>query len=332
MRSVPLFNYYPQKRLRWVPLIREVTPVYRLDEFERAIGAHRLLIKREDLTDSLYGGNKVRNLEFLLGDAKANRAQKIISLAPLGSNFIAALSAQASKLNLPVEVHHFIPTITDQMQKHAAFSKNVGANLRVYPGSYLSSLGQSSLYHSWEFFKPHVYRMPTGGSNALGALGHVNAFLELIDQIKKGDIPNPDVLIVGAGTCGTMAGLVAAQKITNYPIKIIGVRCVDRLVCNTIIIARIANQVLQNLGVLNTVDWHSIDLRDHGEIQYGTPTTDSTKLIKTMLQSENLLLDTTYTSKVVSFISQLVQHKEYQQKTILYWHTFSAAAMTSDLI
>lgn len=329
MRQVPLFKYLPELQKHWIPLIGEVTPAYSLQGFSRVLGCDQLSVKREDLTDSLYGGNKVRNLEFLLGDAKAKGAERVLGLAPVGSNFIAALSAQASKIQMPVDVYHFVPTFTEQMRRHANFSRHVGAQLRTYKGGYLPSLVQASVHGAFELLTQgsRLYRMPTGGSNYLGALGHLNAFLELLEQIERGEVPPPDVLIVGAGTCGTMAGLIAGQRLTQSSIQIIGVRCVDRVICNAWSIARLANQVMEFVGASARIDVGSVDLRDQGSIDYGNPSADANELINVMLQAEGLLLDTTYTTKVVSYLSQLVQQDAYKKKKILYWHTFSPAAM-----
>lgn len=329
-RSIPLFNYLPELQDRWVPLIGEVTPVYQLRGLEQALGCGRLFVKREDMTDSRYGGNKVRNLEFLLGDALARKTDQILGLAPLGSNFIAALSAQSARVGLPVRVHHFMPTITEQMQRHAEFSQRFGADLRIPEGGYLASLYKSSSQFVLDYWWPsnqQVYRMPTGGSSALGAMGHLNAFLELLEQIQRREIPSPEVLVVGAGTCGNMAGLLAGKLLTNSPIEIIGIRCVDQVICNRYRIAFIANQVLKSLGVAASVSPWQIDLRDEGAVAYGSPTSDAHSIKALMQDAEGLLLDTTYTTKVVSALVKLVERGSLKDRKVLYWHTFSSAAM-----
>lgn len=330
MRSVPLFKYAPNKQNQWVTLIQEETPVYALKKIAPFFEHQNLYIKREDLTDSLYGGNKVRNLEFLLGEVIDKKYQNILALAPLGSNFIAALAAQASKLALPVEVHHFIPTCSKQMVKHALFSKKMGAQLKLYPGRYLSSLAQSLLYYTMTtaMSGPNTFRMPTGGSDSIGTLGPLNAFLEMLEQVEKKEIPMPEVIIVGAGTCGTMAGLLAAQKIAGVSIKIIGIRCVDKIICNTYRISQLANQTLKHLNIrTQPVMISEVDLRDTGAINYGAPKQDAQTLTDEFITSERIQLDTTYTTKVVSAMASILRDPALKKKNVLYWHTFSPSAM-----
>ena len=68
----PLFHAFPrlERRLPQIPIGCFPTPVERL----RGLGAwfHRedLFIKRDDISSVLYGGNKVRKLEFLLAERK----------------------------------------------------------------------------------------------------------------------------------------------------------------------------------------------------------------------------------------------------------------------
>ncbi len=329
MRMVPLFQYLPERQNNWVELIKEETPVYQLKELSKSLQHEHLYVKREDLTDSLYGGNKVRNLEFLLGEAILQGSKKVMAVAPLGSNFIAALSAQSHKVGLPVEVHHFVPHCTTQMLKHAYFCKKVGAHLKVYGGGYFGSIVQSGLNYTARTLKDgnQVYQMPVGGSNVTGALGHVNAFLEMLEQARRGQVPLPEVLIVGAGTCGTMAGLLAANKLSNSNIRIIGVRCVDKIICNRFRIAKLANQILRYLKVAGQIRVADVDLRDRGVVNYGVPSEDSKLLAQTVGDAEGLTLDTTYTTKVVSYMAELIKQKGFANSKILYWHTFSPAAM-----
>src|SRR4051812_7896772 len=92
--------------ISWIPLVNGPTPVHRFDGASEWLGHSRLYIKREDATDSLYGGNKVRNLEFLLGTALARGAQRVATVAPYGSNFVAAMAAQTKRIGMPSQVFH----------------------------------------------------------------------------------------------------------------------------------------------------------------------------------------------------------------------------------
>ncbi|MCU1281713.1 MAG: putative pyridoxal phosphate-dependent deaminase, partial [bacterium] len=66
-----LFRAFPSlaARVPWMPLGRFPTPVARVDGLVPP--SVELWIKRDDASGEIYGGNKVRKLEFLLAEAKA---------------------------------------------------------------------------------------------------------------------------------------------------------------------------------------------------------------------------------------------------------------------
>lgn len=329
MLSPALFRSFPHAELQfpWTSLISKPTPVHKLD----GIGAHfqhgELYVKREDATDSIYGGNKVRNLEFILGEALALQKSTLLTMAPVGSNFIAALAAQARKLDLNVEVMHFSPVTTPQIEAHLNFSVAQGMQAAFFPGrrgtvpaalsavfrQFLSRTGDSA---QW---------VAPGGSNATGALGHVNALFELKEQIDRGEMPTPDVIVVGAGTCGTMAGLLVGLNLTGLPTRLIGVRCVDAIVCNRLAVARLANRVFRKLGRPERVKARDVELVDSGEI-YGVSGESTKEVIQLFRNEEGIQLDTTYTAKVASYLTKQLS-EELRSKRVLYWHTFSPKAL-----
>src|SRR5687768_9168153 len=94
-------------QIPYLNLVDRPTPVHLLAGVEELFGGVagvRVFVKREDATDLVYGGNKVRNLEFILADAMTKGAEKIVTLAPVGSNFVAALAVQTKRLGMPTEV------------------------------------------------------------------------------------------------------------------------------------------------------------------------------------------------------------------------------------
>lgn len=328
MSQPALFRFFPQlaTSIPWVQLA-ERTPVGRLAVAGKRWGHDRLFIKREDRTATLYGGNKVRNLEFILGEALARGASRIVTVAPLGSNFVAALAAQASRVGLDVEVEHFVPVRSHQIDTHANFSAAAGASLSLHAGR-RGAVGAASVAALKLATSADAFWCAPGGSSVTGALGHLNAALELAEQVRAGEIPQPDAIVVGAGTCGTMAGLTAGFRLAGLDVRLIGVRCVDRVVCHRRAIARLANGVLARIGASGRVHASDITLVDspfdHG---YGVPLGRAEELMASFEADERIRLDTTYTSKVVAKLGELLDSGIFTGKNVLYWHTFSPAAM-----
>lgn len=312
------------KRFPILKLIPEATPVHSLPQIGEWIGHKELFVKREDLTAPVYGGNKVRNLEFLLGAALKSGAKKIVTLAPRGSNFVAALSAQAATVDLPVEIFQFNPASSALIDAQDSFSRNFGVKIKKFgPGKYLGSIrgGLSAP------FARDAYAIAPGGSSALGVLGHINAVFELNRQIQAGEIPLPDVIVVGVGTCGTMAGLIAGAKLVGIRSEVIGVRCVDKIICNRLRVAYLANRSFRLLNSKMRVCSKDIDLRDLAQSTYGKPLQESDSLINSVQELSGITLDTTYTSKVFSYLRSQTAIGKFAGRKILFWNTFSPAAL-----
>ena len=122
------------RELPFVSIIPEPTPVHRMTRLEGKLGHSHLSVKREDFTHSVYGGNKVRNLEFVLANAIANHKQRVITIVPKGSNFTAALSAHGNRLGLGVQLNQFVAVENPQIEAHFQFSKAQGAHDRTFAG------------------------------------------------------------------------------------------------------------------------------------------------------------------------------------------------------
>src|SRR3990167_3248155 len=81
------------------PLVLAPTPILKLDRLSAQLGVE-LYLKRDDLTGLLESGNKVRKLEFLVGEATAQGADTLITCGTLQSNCCRAVSAVAARLGL----------------------------------------------------------------------------------------------------------------------------------------------------------------------------------------------------------------------------------------
>jgi 1-aminocyclopropane-1-carboxylate deaminase/D-cysteine desulfhydrase-like pyridoxal-dependent ACC family enzyme len=332
MKTETLFTKFPEmtEKVPFVSLIKEPTGVHSLERIGLKYGHQELYIKREDQTHKVYGGNKVRNLEFVLGDAIRKEAKEVITLVPYGSNFTAALSAQAKELNLKVTLSQFIAKRNPQIEAHAKFSSSQGALLHNFKGSLgplaaFSYMGGRLINSSLK--KQKVYYISPGASSLYGALGHTNAFLEFASQVKNGDIPKPDYLIVGVGTCGTFSGLLAGNILSGLNIKLIGVRCAEPIVCNPQRIKKLTNKVLEYLGASRVATNSDFELRDLKNNNYAVPNKSAFEVIDDFYSSEEVLLDTTYTSKVGVFLKNSFKNNEFRGKRVLYWHTFSPNAL-----
>jgi D-cysteine desulfhydrase len=301
-RRFPALERVPRRSLATLP-----TPVEPAPELvERAqIGA--VWLKRDDLSAEPYGGNKVRKLEFLLADALEAGARGVWTVGAVGSNHVLATTVYAKALGLEVAARHFPQPITDHVRKNCLAVAASGAQLRF--GGKLGLVGAVARRAVLAaLFKPtgRLYYVPAGGSSPVGALGYVNAALELVAQVEAGDCPRPDAVFVPVGSGGTLAGLVTGFALAGAPIRVIGVRVVDRIVINRPNLDRLIRGVLRLLarhGVTAPDGPRRLDYElDHSQFGggYGAPTPAAREAVSLAGEALELPLEQTYTGKAMA--------------------------------
>src|SRR3972149_567955 len=162
------------------------TPIMKLERLSRRLGVE-LYMKRDDLTGLLESGNKIRKLEFLVGDALAQGADTLIPAATLQSNCCRAVSAVAARLGLRA-------VVAVKGERPAAYDGNLLLNRMLgAEGRYLTDAEFARYPVALETIAEEVrrrggrpYIIPESGSNEIGALGYLECAVELAGQISHG--------------------------------------------------------------------------------------------------------------------------------------------------
>lgn len=337
--SQPLiFEQFPQlsKSIPWMPLGQFPTPVEKLTNLERYLGLKSLWIKRDDLSGELYGGNKVRTLEFILAEAEKRQAESLIAYSAIGSNWPLACVIYAKLKGWPTDVF-FLPYPMDEVKKqnleltNKLSRKVYFAKLKVtFPFLLLSNLVKAKKNSS-------VYLTPPGGVSPVTTLGFVNAILELKNQHKNGELPIPDYIFCPLGSGGTAAGISIGLTLIDWPTKVIAVRIVDFVVANKLTLRHLIRKTLRLLkrsGVsLPNRNWgHNLCI-EHNYFGkgYSQPTDLGEQSIELFKDHENQLLDSTYTGKTFAPIINLSKDALFKNNHILFWQTLNSRSL-DDLI
>lgn len=305
----------------YVPLIQEPTPIQ-----NARYRAARFMIKREDLTDTtVYGGNKVRNLEFILAQALIGKRERIATPIPVGSNFSAAFVGHAKRVGLDPILCQVLLAHHPQIADHRDFCQQFGTKMTTRSGYLKFPLQFSDVARA--VIGQNAQFVPPGASNVLGAIGHMKGFFEVVDQVRAGTIPMPDVIYVGAGTGGTTAGLLVGIALSGFKTKIVAVRCAEKIICNSGRIISLANSTLRYLGSDMRINSSAFDLIEcPGNERYGEPLAEFDQIFETFYRENGLELDRTYTSKVVKAMERHLSSHIPENSSVLYWHTFSPMA------
>ncbi len=327
--ELPLFRAFPalERALPRAPFIRSPTPVEPLALDGAAVGT--LFVKRDDRSCPLYGGNKPRKLEFLLGRARDQGAKTLVTTGGLGTNHGLAMTILARSIGLGSVLvlvdQPLTPAVRETLRLQRAFgARQIAA--RNVPGAALHvlwALANATLHGQ----RPQL--VPTGGSSALGNVGFVSAGLELAEQIRAGLLPEPATIFVPVGTGGTMAGLWLGLRLAGLATRVVGVVVTDILPPSPSRLARAARATLRLLRradpSVRGVEIRASDfplVRDQLGAGYGAPTAAAQDAVAAA-ERLGLRLETTYTGKALAALRDALAGPDQPAAPVLFWNTYN---------
>lgn len=324
-----LFKRYPvlAQKLPHVALGQWPTPVQPLSNLASDC---QVYIKNDGASGPLYGGNKVRKLEFLLADAAARNRPEVITFGVAGSNHALATALYAQSLGM-----RCISIMTPQrnagyVARNLLANLSTNAQLHHYPSESTAIAGtrfQRQRHLEQTGSEPVI--IPGGGSSGLGTVGFVNAACELAQQIAEKQLPQPDRIYVALGTMGTAAGLLLGLRICGLSSRLIPVRVVRDDIGNINAMRKLyddTNQLLHKLDAsFPLIDFELDNVRhdQYGEA-YAVFTEAAMAAKKLLMQRENIALEGTYTGKAMAALLADQQRGELAGLNVLYWHTYNS--------
>lgn len=311
----------PRVRLTGLP-----TPVERLEGLEREAGLGEIWVKRDDRSGPLYGGNKPRKLEFVLADAMADGKSCVLTTGGIGTHHGLATAICARSLGLRAILVLLRQPLTEHVRRCLLLDHAAGAELH-----YASTVPRLTIVAlrvcAREALRGQLpYIVPTGGTSAIGTLGYVNAAFELAEQIRRGEMPEPEWIFVPLGSGGTVAGLVAGARLCGLRSRVAAVLVTDILPPSAARLSRLANRACQLLRrnepeipdpVVSPADFTII--REYVGPAYGAPTAEARRARDLLLRADHIELDTTYTAKCMA----AVLDRRVGGGPILFWNTYS---------
>jgi 1-aminocyclopropane-1-carboxylate deaminase/D-cysteine desulfhydrase-like pyridoxal-dependent ACC family enzyme len=317
-------------RLPRISLARLPTPLDDAPRLASALGVARVLVKRDDLTDLALGGNKVRKLEFLLGEALAQRADVIITTAASQSNFLRLAAAAARRAGVrPVLVvrgrpdeapqgnlllmrvfgaeMHFVDTADPYAESTIALMRDIADRVRRRGG------------------RPHLIHIATF-SGGLASAGYVPAAFELADQLReRGARADHVVVAVGSGT--TQAGLLLGLHLAGLDARVLGVS-VNTPAAR--LRGLVAEQMRAAAGIVDVAPPaagdDAVEVTDaHVGPGYGIATPESAAAVPLAARAAGLLFDPIYTGKAWAALEHAVRAGTIDRRaTVVFVHTGGA--------
>ena len=320
----PLLARFPSlsEHLAPTPMCLLPTPVAPLQ-----VAGTDAWIKRDDITASTYGGNKMRKLEFVLPAIRQQGAKRVITLGATGTNAGVATALMCEQAGLECLVHTFPQPDTETVRKNRARMEKAGARFRHH-----GSLLRAAL--AWQFSPGrlwrHNYYLPAGCSSPPATLGYVNAALELGKQVAAGQCPAPTRIVVAAGSGATVAGLAAGcalilPQTRVHAVQVAPARLGPIPVCHPDTIRKMIHQAWSTLSKADRSIGEMPDNWDWDESYYGEGYGVSDARVESAIKEarkHSLALESTYTGKAfAAFLDQLDCTPE---EPVMFWHTFNS--------
>ncbi|MEM7170367.1 MAG: D-cysteine desulfhydrase family protein [Pseudomonadota bacterium] len=325
----------PRARLGHAP-----TPLEEMKNLSSHLSAEgpRLWVKRDDCTGLALGGNKVRQLEFYLGEAVAQEADNVLITGAVQSNFVRLAAAGANQLGMTchIQLEQRVPHEEPAYQNsgNVLLDKLLGAKLYSYPEGEDEEGADRRLREIAEGLKaegkrPYVIPLAPG-HKPLGALGYMVAAREVLEQARERDLAFDEV-VVASGSGNTHGGMLFGLRALGCDVPVTGV-CVRRgAEPQAPRIAKRCEEIAELLGVPSPVADEDVSVTDSflapGYGQLNEPTREAIRLAG---QKEGLLLDPVYTAKTFAGFLQRAREsvrENASSKNLLFIHTGGQPAL-----
>lgn len=307
-----------------VLLARLPTPVEPLPRLTAHLGGPQLFVKRDDLTGLGLGGNKLRKLEFLLGEARAQGADTVLTVGAMQSNHARQTAAACARLGLDCElILRCGSHVTDAYLNggNVLLDRLFGARLHVLEAHESREDCMTARAEALRDEGRKPCCIPVGGSCGLGNLGYVSCAGEMLSQSAAAGMAYAAV-VVATGSGGTQGGLVAGMQL-HGGVPVIGIAVEGSRLEQEALAARQASESLRLLGLSDLVPAAAVTVLDEFVgAGYARPTDSMREALSLAARFEGLVLDPIYTGKAFAGLIALARSGRYgKDQALLFMHT-----------
>ena len=333
----PIINqYFPGlDKISWVSLGNYPTMIEKMEKYGDSRGFSNLYIKRDDCSSQVYGGNKVRKLEYMLADAKNKGKKTLITLGATGSNQVLGTGIFGEELGFKV-----VGVVMDQpnaeyVRTNLLLDKYFNVKL-IYAKDTLSEITKFlTEYIKLQINGNKPYFITAGASSEIGNMGFVNATFELKQQIDSGDVAEPDYIIIPSGSIGTSAGLYLGCKLAQLKTKIIGVRVAMPWLVTKWRYRRMIRDINKYMRkfdhlvpLIQVEETDLILLEEYLGNDYAYFTKNGCDCVRDVKKYENIQLEPTYTGKALGGGLDWLNKQGENDAYVLFWNTYNSVDLS----
>ena len=303
------------------PVLAGPSPLMPARRFADALGGgFELWFKREDLLPVAFGGNKLRNLEYLVGAAVAAGAETLVTSGRRWSNHCRLTAAVGALAGLDVHLVLSGPPPPGGEGPNARMALLLGASIHQLGTADraerqagvdrlvadLTAAGRS----------PHV--IPVGGSSLVGALGQVRAGLELAEQMRAWPSP-AELVVLPSATGGTQAGVLIGLRGAGMSSRVVGVAVARPAAEVRPAVESIVSELSTKIGITPPAGRIELDDSFMGG-GYGVRSAAAEEAAALMARTEAVLVDPIYTAKALAWVVAAARSGEIAGRRVVFWH------------
>jgi D-cysteine desulfhydrase family pyridoxal phosphate-dependent enzyme len=311
----------PWADLPRAPLAPLPTPLVPAPRFSAAVGAE-VWVKRDDIGALGLAGNKVRKLEFVLGDARRDGADAIVIVGAEQSNACRAAAAACAQLGLRC-VLVLSGDAPERPAGNLLLDRLYGAEVRFAGTTDWGALARAADDASAALRADGAtpYTLPVGASSALGAVGFAVAWVELLEQLDAVDVA-ATTIVHASSSGGTHAGLLAGRALTERGPRVRAIGVADDIYPDMAgRYAELATGAARLLGASAEIAPADVGI-DFGFLGpgYAVPTREAVAAIRLLARTEGIVCDPVYSGKALAAVVAGAAARELDGPTV-FWHT-----------
>ena len=329
-RPLAAIARFPRVRLGHAP-----TPIDRAPNLGAALGID-LWIKRDDCTGLAFGGNKVRQLEFHFGEARASGTDTVLVTGAVQSNLVRIAAAAARKLGMGVDIQ--LEERVDgggetyRTSGNLLLDRVLGATLHPFPEGEDEAAADAAMERraaalAAEGRRPYVIHSATGHP-PLGGLGYVVGAEEVVEQARDLGI-GFDAVVCASGSALTHAGMLVGLRALGERVPVLGI-CVRRDADRQgVRVTRVASALVAMIDCPDAFDAGDVDVSDAVLAPgYGCLNEAVREAMAMVARHEGLLLDPVYTGKAMAgLIAHVRSGRIAAGSRVLFVHTGGQPAL-----
>jgi len=266
-----------------------------------------------------------------MGEALQERADMVVTQGAVQSNHVRQTAAAACRLGIACHVllERRVPDRDPSYEEtgNVFLDRLFGITYEFRPAGLDMNAEAEAVTDTLRRNGHQPYFIPGGGSNAVGALGYASCAQEIVDQCDRGG-QQFQWLVLGTGSSGTQAGLVAGFHVLGHDLPVMGISVRQPHERQVNAVHATTEKTLTKLGG-TSIERDKI-LVDDGYVGegYGIPAKSTFEAIHLTARQEGILLDPVYSAKGMAGLIGLIRQGFFSpDDNVLFLHTGGSTSL-----